>query len=518
MLQLPASIEQGSSKVGAFAYSLAGLSVLIASVLSFYSMFLHLKNYRRPDLQRLIIRILWMVPVYAVASFVSLSSKYASYYIDTIRDVYEAFVIYSFFTFLINYLGGERALLSLLQERLRIHHLWPFHHFFSPMDISDPDTFLFLRRGVLQFVVIKPALAILIMVLKVFGQYEEGFISWESSYLYLSFAYNISVCWSMYCLVLFYIQCSHDLQPCRPMPKFICVKAIIFLTFWQGLFVAFLVAAGVISGSDQDELYSANNIALALQDVMICFEMPFFVWLHWYAFPWTDFDDSRLSSRVTLWYAVRDALGIKDLVQDTYYVFVNPPDLTRPFLRPSYRSYAETHSVAHWIEDEDEFTDTYYGSSSRNESSPLASSNNNERLHIGPSRQGRLYLGSDDENTAMLLEFSDPSEEEEQDYVQARQFVFGDFNFPVVHEDPRYHHPPQVRRIIEQHATHFNEQVAHRGANPGVSRELNSQAGYGSNGDQISPTSAAAHASDSRARSDFILVDDKENRSIGTSE
>ncbi|KAH6560211.1 hypothetical protein BASA60_000411 [Batrachochytrium salamandrivorans] len=450
MLQLPASIEQGSSKVGAFAYSLAGLSVLIASVLSFYSMFLHLKNYRRPDLQRLIIRILWMVPVYAVASFVSLSSKYASYYIDTIRDVYEAFVIYSFFTFLINYLGGERALLSLLQERLRIHHLWPFHHFFSPMDISDPDTFLF---------------------------YVEG-----------------------------------------PMPKFICVKAIIFLTFWQGLFVAFLVAAGVISGSDQDELYSANNIALALQDVMICFEMPFFVWLHWYAFPWTDFDDSRLSSRVTLWYAVRDALGIKDLVQDTYYVFVNPPDLTRPFLRPSYRSYAETHSVAHWIEDEDEFTDTYYGSSSRNESSPLASSNNNERLHIGPSRQGRLYLGSDDENTAMLLEFSDPSEEEEQDYVQARQFVFGDFNFPVVHEDPRYHHPPQVRRIIEQHATHFNEQVAHRGANPGVSRELNSQAGYGSNGDQISPTSAAAHASDSRARSDFILVDDKENRSIGTSE
>ncbi|KAJ1339863.1 hypothetical protein BSLG_005523 [Batrachochytrium salamandrivorans] len=385
MLQLPASIEQGSSKVGAFAYSLAGLSVLIASVLSFYSMFLHLKNYRRPDLQRLIIRILWMVPVYAVASFVSLSSKYASYYIDTIRDVYEAFVIYSFFTFLINYLGGERALLSLLQERLRIHHLWPFHHFFSPMDISDPDTFLFLRRG--------------------------------------------------------------------PMPKFICVKAIIFLTFWQGLFVAFLVAAGVISGSDQDELYSANNIALALQDVMICFEMPFFVWLHWYAFPWTDFDDSRLSSRVTL-------------------------------------------CVAHWIEDEDEFTDTYYGSSSRNESSPLASSNNNERLHIGPSRQGRLYLGSDDENTAMLLEFSDPSEEEEQDYVQARQFVFGDFNFPVVHEDPRWH----------------------IGAPTLGFRELNSQAGYGSNGDQIGPTSAAAHASDSRARSDFILVDDKENRSIGTSE
>ncbi|KAK6099191.1 hypothetical protein MT418_8444 [Batrachochytrium dendrobatidis] len=461
---LPLPIQQGSTKVGAVAYFLAGVSVFVATVLSLYSMFLHLKNYRRPDLQRLIIRILWMVPIYGVASFVSLSSKYTSHYIDTIRDVYEAFVIYSFFTLLINYLGGERALLSLLQERLRIHHLWPFNYCFLPMDMSDPQTFLFIRRGVLQFVILKPLLAILIMILKVSGRYEEGYVAWESSYLYLSFAYNLSVCCSMYCLVLFYVQCSNDLEPYRPMPKFICVKAIIFLTFWQGLIVAMLVAVGAISGSDQDKEYSANNIALALQDTILCFEMPFFAWLHFYAFPWTDYDDRRLSSRVTLRYAVRDALGIKDLIQDTYFTFVDPPDFTRPLRHPTHRSWAETHTVAHWIEDdEDGLPSSYYGQQSASYSSSSILAARSERQHIGPSRQGKLYLESDDETDMTPLEFLDPDDEEEIDYAQSRELMFGDFNFPVVHEDPRYQHPPQVRRIIEQHATDFNAQVARLG-------------------------------------------------------
>jgi Organic solute transporter Ostalpha len=98
--------------------------------------------------------------------------------------------------------------------------------------MRDPETFLFVRQGVLQFIIIKPLLAILVLILKVCGKYEEGYIAWDSSYLWMSLAYNTSVCWSMYCLVMFYIQCARDLKPHRPVPKFICVKAIVFLTFW----------------------------------------------------------------------------------------------------------------------------------------------------------------------------------------------------------------------------------------------------------------------------------------------
>ncbi|KAI8593459.1 organic solute transporter subunit alpha/Transmembrane protein [Geranomyces variabilis] len=284
-------------KVGPVPYFFAGVGAFAGCAITFSTMLLHLKNYRRPDLQRLAIRILWMVPVYAVASFVSLSSRYASDYIDTIRDIYEGFVIYSFFLLCINYLGGERSLLAVLDERMRTHHLWPFNLCFAPMDMSDPDTFLFVRRGVLQFVVLKPILSIVTMALKLGDAYHEGSIAWDSGYLWLSALYNLSVCWSLYCLVLFYVQCSKDLKPYRPMPKFVCVKSIVFLTFYQGLGVAFLVWAGVIHDS---EGYSSAHFALALQDFLICLEMPFLALLHRYAFPWTDYNDRRLSSRVPL--------------------------------------------------------------------------------------------------------------------------------------------------------------------------------------------------------------------------
>jgi hypothetical protein len=152
--------------------------------------------------------------------------------VDTIRDIYEGFVIYSFFTLLINYLDGEGAILELLHERLRIHFLWPLNYCFKPIQMGNPKTFLRIKQGVLQYVVFKPLFGIVIMILKEFNLYNDGYIDWWSNYLWLNLLYNISVCWAMYCLVWFYVQCEKDLKPFRPMPKFISVKSIIFLTFW----------------------------------------------------------------------------------------------------------------------------------------------------------------------------------------------------------------------------------------------------------------------------------------------
>lgn len=134
-------IEEGSSKVGALTYTWSVLSVIGASLVSFYTIFLHLKNYRRPDLQRLTIRILLMyislirIPIYGFSSLISLSSHRIAFFVDSIRDIYEGFVVYSFFVLLINYLDGERAILELLQHRLRIHHMWPFYYCMRPMDV-----------------------------------------------------------------------------------------------------------------------------------------------------------------------------------------------------------------------------------------------------------------------------------------------------------------------------------------------------------------------------------------------
>jgi hypothetical protein len=58
---------------------------------------MHLEFYNRPRLQIRVVRILWMVPIYAVDAWMSLRFKDAAFYIDPIRECYEAFVIYNFF-------------------------------------------------------------------------------------------------------------------------------------------------------------------------------------------------------------------------------------------------------------------------------------------------------------------------------------------------------------------------------------------------------------------------------------
>lgn len=280
--------------------------------------------------------------------------------------------------------------------------------------MTDPESFLKIKQGVLQFVVLKPIMGISIMILKSFGVYDEGYIAWSSSYFWLLLLYNASVCTAMYCLVLFYMQCSKDLLPYRPMPKFICVKSIIFLTFWyfvlirQGIFVAFLTWAGIIT----DGAYSKNNIAQALQDALLCLEMPLFAWMHWYAFPWTDYEDSRLSSRLKFTYAIRDCLGIQDIIYDTQTTFSN---LLQPWMGNNH------------IRLEDD------------EIEPLNS-----------RRFGRYMIDE------IPLNFElDPAEEE--DYHASRNLVYGDFHFPVIHDG--YLHPPVVQTVINKNATDFYDKL-----------------------------------------------------------
>lgn len=115
----------------------------------------------------MVIRIMIMVPLYAISSLISLFSLEAAFAIDVIRDIYEvrplpllrlrfltflaqAFVIYCFFELLCAYLGGERSLLILLHGRPPKDPVFPVTLFRSEIDVSDPFTFLFLKRGILR--------------------------------------------------------------------------------------------------------------------------------------------------------------------------------------------------------------------------------------------------------------------------------------------------------------------------------------------------------------------------------
>ncbi|PWN49784.1 DUF300-domain-containing protein [Violaceomyces palustris] len=342
----------------------SSLSALFATAFSFFLIWTHLKNYRKPTLQRYVVRLLVMVPIYSIASVISLFSLDLAYVIDLVRDLYEAFVIYCFFNLLIEYLGGERSLIILLHGRRPTPHLFPVNLFMHPMDASDPYTFLALKRGVLQYVQIKPVLAILTVVLKSVGKYGDGRLSFSNGYTYVSLTYNISVFLSLYCLGMFWACLNEDLKPFRVTSKFLCIKGIIFFSFWQGLAISILVAAGLIKriGPVADEAY----ISLAVQDMLICLEMPIFALAHAYAFSHKDYIDpfAHYAARLPVYYALRDCIGMYDVFSDSlttvrgtgygYQTFEPSEGVVHQSLARERRSkaglrYAEGGKAKYWL-------------------------------------------------------------------------------------------------------------------------------------------------------------------------
>lgn len=134
---------------------------------------------------------------------------------------------------LLGYLGGERSLLILLHGREPKRSVFPASLFKKELDVSDPYTFLFLKRGILrastdfrlshifvsgivvEYVQLKPILAVATLILKAVGKYNEGNLKANSGYLYVSIIYNISICLSLYCLAMFWLCVSEDLKPYR---------------------------------------------------------------------------------------------------------------------------------------------------------------------------------------------------------------------------------------------------------------------------------------------------------------
>lgn len=207
-----------------------------------------------------------------------------------------------------------------MHGREPVNHLWPLNHVFQKVDISDPHTFLAIKRGILQYAWLKPILSFATIIMKATGIYQEGYLGVGSGYLWTGILYNVSVTLSLYSLAMFWVCMSEDLKPFRPVPKFLCIKLIIFASYWQGFFLSILQFLGAIPNDVKG--YTADNLAAAIQDALICFEMPLFAVAHWYAFSWQDYADVTISAaRMPVKFALRDAFGFRDLVQDTKETF-----------------------------------------------------------------------------------------------------------------------------------------------------------------------------------------------------
>lgn len=298
--------------MGPIFYILIALPCTIGAItLSTHHIYNHLLNYTEPTYQRYIVRIIFMVPVYALMSFLSLVMNKSAIYFNSIREIYEAWVIYNFLSLCLAWVGGPGAVVLSLTGKVLKPNWCLMTCCFPPIALDGR----FIRRckqGCLQFVILKPILVIVTFILYAKGKYKDGNFSPKQSYLYLTIIYTISYSMALYALALFYVACRDLLKPFNPVPKFIIIKSVVFLTYWQGVLV-FLAA--------KSKLIKSTDVAAEFQNFIICVEMLMAAVGHLFAFPYKEYAGANIGGNRGLAASLAHALKLSDLYHDTVHQF-----------------------------------------------------------------------------------------------------------------------------------------------------------------------------------------------------
>lgn len=107
------------------ALVVAILASVLACIISLRTICLHLIHYNAPRMQVYTVRVLFIVPVYAISSCIAMAFPSAGIYTEIARDVYEAFVIYSFLGLVLACCGGEHQCILRLRHEPLLRHPWP---------------------------------------------------------------------------------------------------------------------------------------------------------------------------------------------------------------------------------------------------------------------------------------------------------------------------------------------------------------------------------------------------------
>ncbi|XP_008558184.1 transmembrane protein 184B isoform X1 [Microplitis mediator] len=326
------------------AQGISGAFVWLALFLTCQQIYQHLRWYTNPTEQRWIVRILFIVPIYATYSWISLlffnNESYYVYFF-TVRDCYEAFVIYNFLSLCYEYLGGEGNIMSEIRGKpIRSNCLYGT---WCLVEKTYTIGFLrFCKQATLQFCLVKPVMAFVIIILQSLGHYRDGDWSPDGGYIYITVIYNISVSLALYGLFLFYFATRDLLTPFEPVLKFCTIKSVIFFSFWQGVLLAVLEKANVISPviDNLGHATSAGTVSAGYQNFLICIEMLFAAIALRYAFPYQIYaagcvTDSRGRSVTmqSISSSLKETMNPKDIMTDAIHNF-----------HPQYQQYTQYSS------------------------------------------------------------------------------------------------------------------------------------------------------------------------------
>jgi len=317
--------DQFSMENHFMVYQLAGTFTVMACLISMWHITAHLRNFQRPFVQRKVMAILWMSPIYGITSWFSLVFPKYEGYLAILKDFYEAYVIYQFLSFLISVVGsGDREIVVEVLSK-NTEHLHPPMRIFgwcrkkqefeTPKDMAKVVLFQ-CQVFAMQFVLFKPFTSISLFVCNSFKYYgglgATSSADPRSPQFWIIIIQNVSIFVAFTGLLNFYHALGNEILWCRPFPKFLCIKGIVFFTFWQGLVIGFLARATESRSNPSEDDNASELWAVQTQNFIICLEMLLFSIAHFFCFPVDEWHPNHDRSKK----AVGDKMAFGDFVKD----------------------------------------------------------------------------------------------------------------------------------------------------------------------------------------------------------
>jgi len=214
-------------------------------------------------------------------------------YLEPFRDVYESYAIASFLYYLVALAGGEDDMIEILRRKDRTygqHTMFPFRYLCREWEMGE-EFMLRSKHGVLVFATLNLVGALAVSVLKPLGLYggdAANAVDPRHADIYINLILSASMSWALYCLVMLYLAIKEDLKDWNLIGKFLCIKGVVFFTFWQGIVIIVIQHYGGLRwGNTESE--DVKYVREKMQALLICVEMLGFSVAHRFAFTYRDY-------------------------------------------------------------------------------------------------------------------------------------------------------------------------------------------------------------------------------------
>jgi len=273
-VEVPRSLLAGQPLLGAGAIVCGALGALVA----LGTVLRHARAYSAPVPQRCCIRVLLLSPLLVVTSIVGLAYPPATVYCEAVRGGYEAFVLYNFVALMLHYLGGPVDLVEQWRSGAggdgKVQGCLPACCGGGHVRLDRA----FLSRvvqGVLQYVFVRAALVVVVPVLQALGKFGEGRVRWESgaptAWVFIMVVQNLSLSVALTALWMFSKSSRHLMEEHQPVRKFVVIKSVLFVTFWQNVLMTLLFASDVLrpapGGSAQEAAHMLVHFLLLIESL-----------------------------------------------------------------------------------------------------------------------------------------------------------------------------------------------------------------------------------------------------------